>query len=86
MTKASEPTLRGDFFWTFLGNGIYAACQWAVLVLLAKTGSPELVGRYALAVAIATPVITFATFQLRSVQVTDIREQHSFGDYLGFRV
>jgi O-antigen/teichoic acid export membrane protein len=86
MTKASGPTLRGDFFWTFLGNGIYAACQWAVLVLLAKTGSPELVGRYALAVAIATPVITFATFQLRSVQVTDIREQHSFGDYLGFRV
>jgi O-antigen/teichoic acid export membrane protein len=86
MRKASGPTLRSDFFWTFFGNGIYAACQWAVLVLLAKTGSPEIVGRYALAVAIATPVITFATFQLRSVQVTDIREQHSFGDYLGFKI
>jgi O-antigen/teichoic acid export membrane protein len=85
MRKASGPTLRSDFFWTFFGNGIYAACQWAVLVLLAKTGSPEIVGRYALAVAIATPVITFATFQLRSVQVTDIREQHSFRDYLGFK-
>jgi O-antigen/teichoic acid export membrane protein len=86
MGKANGPTLRTDFFWTFFGNGIYAACQWAVLVLFAKTGSPELVGRYALAVAVATPVVTFATFQLRSVQVTDIREQHSFRDYLGFRV
>ncbi len=72
--------------WTFLGNGIYAACQWGILVLLAKTGSPELVGHYSFALAVATPVITFATFQLRSVQVTDIREQHCFRDYLGFRV
>jgi O-antigen/teichoic acid export membrane protein len=84
--KVRGPTLRGDFLWTFFGNGIYAACQWGVLVLLAKTGSPELVGHYSFAIAVAMPIITFATFQLRSVQVTDIREQHSFGDYLGFRV
>jgi O-antigen/teichoic acid export membrane protein len=80
------PTLRADFVWTFVGNGVYAACQWAVLVLLAKTGTPELVGQYAFAVAVATPVITFANLQLRSVQASDMRGEFTFRDYLGFRL
>ena len=84
--KPGGPTLRADFLWTFFGNGIYAACQWLILVLLAKTSTPEVVGQYSLALAVATPVITFAAFQLRSVQVSDVREEHGFRDYLGFRV
>src|SRR5205085_1285623 len=79
-------TLRGDFTWTFVGNTVLAACQWAVLMLLAKRGSPELVGHYSFAVAVATPVIAFANLQLRSVQMTDVRVEYSFGDYLGFRL
>jgi len=84
--KRGGPTLRADFLWTFFGNGLYAACQWAILVLLAKTSTPEVVGQYSLALAVAMPVITFATFQLRSVQVSDTREEHGFRDYLGFRI
>jgi O-antigen/teichoic acid export membrane protein len=79
-------TLRGDFVWTFFGNGVYAACQWAILVLLARIGTPELVGRYAFAIAVVTPVITFANMQLRSVQVTDLKTQYEFRDYLAFRL
>lgn len=82
----ASSTLRKDFGWTLFGNGIYAASQWAVLILLAKMGSPELVGHYSFAVAVATPVMAFAGLQLRSVQVTDVKDQHSFGDYLGFRI
>lgn len=96
MTRASEPEappglersprLRSDFGWTFAGNAIYAACQYAVLVVLAKRGSPELVGHYSLAVAVATPVITFAMLQLRSLQVSDVRRESPFGDYFTFRL
>ncbi len=82
----NSSTLRSDFIWTFVGNAIYAACQWAILVLLAKKGSPELVGYYAFAVAVATPVVAFTNMQLRSVQMTDVREDYSFGEYLGFRL
>jgi O-antigen/teichoic acid export membrane protein len=85
-TAKRLPTLRSDFIWTFAGNSIYAACQWAVLVLLAKTGTPELVGHYAFAIAVATPIITFANLQLRSVQASDLREEFAFKDYLGFRL
>lgn len=82
----AAPALRSDFAWTFLGNGIYAACQWAIVVVLAKVGTPELVGHYSFAVAVATPIVTFATLQLRSVQVSDVREENRLADYFGFRL
>ena len=86
MVEQKKPTLRSDFIWTFVGNGLYSVCQWAILVVLAKRGSLEVVGGYSFAVAIATPIITFATLQLRSVQVSDVREQFQFADYFGFRL
>lgn len=85
-TEAHSPSLRGDFIWTLFGNGIYAASQWAVIVLLAKWSSPEVVGAYSFAMAVASPLITFASFQLRAVQVTDVHGEHEFSDYLGFRL
>ncbi len=79
-------SLRYDFLWTLMGNGIFAASQWIVIVMLAKLSRPELVGKYSFALAVGTPLITFASFQLRSVQVTDVRGEHQFSDYLGFRL
>ena len=57
-----------------------------MLVLLAKLGSAELLGSYSFAVAVATPVVAFASLQLRAVQVTDGEDQQSFRDYLAFRI
>lgn len=79
-------TLRRNFSWTFVGNVIYAACQWGMLVVLAKLGSPEMVGQFTLGLAITAPVILFTSLQLRVVQATDAKQQYVFGDYLGLRL
>jgi O-antigen/teichoic acid export membrane protein len=79
-------SLRANFTWTFFGNAVYSACQWGSLVVLAKLGSPELVGQYALGLAIAMPAIMFASLQLRPVIASDVREEYRFGEYLGFRI
>jgi O-antigen/teichoic acid export membrane protein len=81
-----EGTLRWNFSWTFVGNVIYSACQWGILVLLAKIGNPEMVGQYGLAMAIATPVLALSSLQLRAVLTTDVKENIHFGQYLGFRL
>jgi O-antigen/teichoic acid export membrane protein len=86
LTYLGRSSLRGDFLWTLIGNGVYAASQWVVIVLLAKWSRPEIVGAYSFAIAVATPLITFASFQLRAAQVTDVRGEHHFSDYLGFRL
>ena len=89
-TEAVQPpgarSLRANFSWTFVGNVIYAACQWAMLVVLAKLGSPEIVGQFALGLAITAPVIMLTNLQLRAVQATDAKRAYSFGDYLGLRL
>jgi hypothetical protein len=44
-TPALGASLRWNFSWTFVGNIIYSACQWGMLVVLAKIGNPEMVGQ-----------------------------------------
>lgn len=79
-------TLRRNFSWTFVGNFVYAACQWGMLVVLAKLGTPEMVGQFTLGLAVTAPVIMFTNLQLWAVLVTDAKNEYIFGDYLGLRL
>jgi O-antigen/teichoic acid export membrane protein len=83
---APGASLRWNFSWTFVGNIIYSGCQWAMLVVLAKLGNPEMVGQYGLALAVATPILALSSLQLRAVLTTDVTERVPFGEYLGFRL
>ncbi|BAZ68532.1 MAG: oligosaccharide flippase family protein [Pelatocladus maniniholoensis HA4357-MV3] len=86
MQQLKPLTLRRNFSWTFIGNAIYATCQWGMLVVMAKLGSPEILGQFTLGLAITAPVMLFTNLHLRSVQATDARHQYVFGDYLGLRL
>jgi O-antigen/teichoic acid export membrane protein len=86
MQQLKPLTLRRNFSWTFIGNAIYAACQWGMLVVMAKIGSPEMVGQFTLGAAVTAPVIMFTNLQLRAVQATDARQQYQFSDYLSLRL
>jgi O-antigen/teichoic acid export membrane protein len=79
-------SLRANFVATFVGNALFAASQWAVLSLIAKLGNNEMLGQYALALAVVTPVVQFSHLNLRAVLATDIGERHPFGDYLVVRL
>ena len=69
-----------------MGNVIYAISQWGILVVLAKVGTPEMVGQFALGLAITAPIILFANLSLRAVQATDARHEFQLGNYVGLRV
>jgi O-antigen/teichoic acid export membrane protein len=79
-------TLRANFSWTFAGSVVYAAAQWGMLVVLTKLGSPEMVGMFALGLAVTMPVMSFATLKTRLVQATDARRDYQFGHYWGLRL
>lgn len=78
--------LRINFAWTLMGNLVYAGCQWGMLVALAKIGTPEVVGQFALGLAITAPVMLFSNLSLRSVQATDALREYRFGEYLALRL
>ena len=83
---APNPSLKRNFSATVLGNVLYAACQWAMLVALAKMGNPVMVGKYVLGLAVTAPIILAANLQLASVQASDARREYAFGHYLGLRL
>jgi O-antigen/teichoic acid export membrane protein len=55
-------------------------------VVLAKLGSPEHVGQFALGLATTAPIFMFATLRLRDVQATDSKQEYLFGDYFAMRL
>lgn len=79
-------TLRANFSWTFVGNAINAASWFAMTIVLAKLGSPEDVGKFALGLATTAPIFMFATLRLRDVQATDAKQEYLFGDYFAMRL
>lgn len=78
--------LRVAFCWTLAGNTAYAGGQFATLALLAKLVRPEMVGQYALGLALVYPIMQFSNLQLRAVMNSDIREERKFEHYLGLRL
>jgi O-antigen/teichoic acid export membrane protein len=80
------PSLRSNFAWTFAGNAVYAAGQWAILSLIAKLGSGQMLGEYALALAVTAPVLMLSHLNLRAVIATDAAARRAFGDYLAVRL
>jgi len=79
--------LRRNLAWTLTGNVIYAGCQWGCLVVLSRVGNAEMVGQFALGLAIANPVILMSQLQLRSLQATDAsHSEYRPGDYVALRL
>jgi O-antigen/teichoic acid export membrane protein len=84
--RSRAPLFRTNFIWTLAANTLYAACQWMMLVTMAKMCAPAEVGTFALGLAVTAPVLMFANLQLRSVQVTDARVSFRFKEYFMLRL
>jgi O-antigen/teichoic acid export membrane protein len=56
-----------------------------MLTAIARFGTPEMVGKFALGLALTAPVVMFSNLQLRAVIATDARRDFYFRDYLSLR-
>jgi len=68
------------------GNVLYGFSQWGQLVALAKIGTIDMVGTFALGLAICLPVLMFSSLSLRSLQVTDYKRSYRFMEYIALRI
>src|SRR3712207_3906404 len=86
MKDNSSLSLGTNISWNVLGTAVYTFSQWAMLAVLTKVGTLEMVGQFALGLAVTAPVVNFLKLQLRWVQATDVRVHYNFGDYLALRL
>lgn len=78
--------LHRNVSWNVMGNVVNAACQWGVIALVAKLGSPVMVGQYALGLAVSLPVIMLTNLQLSTLEAVDLRREFADDEYLRLRL
>lgn len=79
-------TLRHNFLWILAGSMVKNGAKWAMFIALTKTMTAEVVGSFALALAITTPISILAQMQLRVALITDAGDEHRFGAYYALRL
>jgi O-antigen/teichoic acid export membrane protein len=82
----SRRVLFSNIAWMLVGNVAYGFSQWALLVTLAKIGTIEMVGNFALALAVVLPILMFSSLSLRSLQITDHHGSYRFREYVSLRL
>jgi O-antigen/teichoic acid export membrane protein len=82
----ADEHLRSNVAWMLAGTLWQGMCQWALVVVLAKVGTVEMVGSFTLGLAIALPVLMFGSLSLRSIQVTDCTRSYRFLEFLTVRL
>ncbi len=73
--------LLSNVLWMLLGNVAMGFSQWTLLIVLAKLGTVEMVGNFALSLAVVLPVFMFSSLSLRSLQITDVSRSFRFLEY-----
>jgi len=56
LSQGALDRLRADFIWGVVGNVLYSASQFGVVIALAKLVHPEQVGEYAIGMAVSAPI------------------------------
>jgi O-antigen/teichoic acid export membrane protein len=72
--------------WAVSAEMVYAASQWGMVAALAKLGTPEIVGQFALAFAVTAPLFMFANLQLRALLASDWNTEGGFSPYFTLRL
>lgn len=85
-TATKHLTLKKNFLWTLISNIIYAFSQWLILIIIAKIGTPEMLGKFSLGLAITAPIFLFTNLQLRAIQATDAKSLYKFEYYFTLRL
>ncbi|MCS6851723.1 MAG: hypothetical protein NZ700_11210 [Gemmataceae bacterium] len=81
----ASPQAR-NVVWAVVANVLAGATNWAIVVVLARLGTAEMVGQYTLGMALITPLALLTDLHLRAALATDFQRQFTVGDYLRLRL
>ncbi|MGK5443202.1 lipopolysaccharide biosynthesis protein [Micromonospora sp. URMC 105] len=75
-----------DVAWSLAGLAAATLAQWGLILVLARIGSPVMVGQYALGLAVSAPVVLICGLGLHTVLVTDMADRFVPAEYLRARL
>lgn len=82
-----QSSTSNNVIWNTIGSIVYLTCQWLTTVAVVRISSNyEYAGYLSLAMSYSNIFIPIALYKIRSYQVSDINNQFSSGQYIGFRI
>lgn len=76
-----------NVLWNTIGSLAYQVSQWlATILVVLLSSSYENSGILAIAMATGNVFTALATYNMRTFQISDIRNEYSSGNYVGFRI
>ncbi|RRF99257.1 MAG: polysaccharide biosynthesis protein [Coriobacteriaceae bacterium] len=80
-------SLKQNIAWNSAGSVIRLACNYLITIAVVRLSSGfDAAGTLSLAMSVSNLVSPFADFRLRTIQVTDVRDEHSAGEYVALRL
>ena len=77
---------KQNMLWNSVGCLIYQACMWAMTIaVVIFSNDYENSGRLAFAMALGNIYYPLATYNMRTIQVSDLTNEYSSGQYIAFR-
>lgn len=84
--SAGPRSLKTSIFYAVLGTGVFNACRYAPIILMAKlAGDAATLGQYTYCMALISPIVLFFTMGARSALIADAAGEFSFGVYSRLR-
>jgi len=79
-------TVKKVYMWTVLAGSIYAGSSFIISMVTSNVMGTYAAGILAIAMTIGNQLLTIGYYDVRPFQVSDVTEQHSFSDYMLFRI
>ena len=89
MSQGTRKTLsiRANMIWNATGSLVYMAAQWLTTVLVVRLSTGyDAAGLLALGMAVSNIFSPIGYYKIRAFQVSDLDEEFTFRQYLGFRI
>lgn len=80
-------SIRANMIWNATGSLVYMAAQWLTTVLVVRLSTGyDAAGLLALGMAVSNIFSPIGYYKIRAFQVSDLDEEFTFRQYLGFRI
>lgn len=85
MDKKQQRQLGKSVVWNTLGNLVYYASQYVLLILAKRLAGNEVSGMVSVATAVAAIALSFSNYGMRSFQISDFEHKYTDRTYLDSR-
>ena len=79
--KAPVPTEKNNFIWNMIGSAVYAFSSMVLSYLTIRIAGTEIGGVFSIGLTLAQMFVYIVYFETRNYQVTDSKDQFTFGEY-----